>query len=275
MDDVDMTQLLQALLQRLTARSREVSAAAQEHGHATPSSAVGARLLAGAVGSADADHEAQAPRDNGGTLPGGGHLQLLEPFEHEATSLEEVTEMLQRGLSGEYFDQIMEFAMRLPEHDDIGDILERIYDQAVAAGALTPLPEDSDQHHEDDDMLAEAEQIFYQALAAEVLIPLPEWLDLRDNDGVDGGRGFGGGVPASSGVVAGLEKRKYERSDQDEDSQCPICLMDYAVDDDLCVMPCKHGFHHECLAGWLARSCLCPLCRHVLMPSEEQDVRHI
>lgn len=75
----------------------------------------------------------EAPRDNGATLPGGGYLQLFEPlFEHEA-SPEEVTEMLQRGLSSEFFDQIMEFALRLPEDDDIGDILERIYDQAVAA----------------------------------------------------------------------------------------------------------------------------------------------
>jgi hypothetical protein len=290
-DNVDMTQRLQGLLQRLTARlsTREASAA-QDHGHATQPSAVGGgrRPVAGAVvGSAD-DHD--APRDNGGTLlPGGGHLQLLEPFEQEATSLAEVTEMLRRGLSrsDEFFDQnqIMEFAMRLRDDDDIGDILERIYDHAVAAGVLPPLPaaEDSDQRHhnnnddDDDDMLEE--QIFYQALAAEVLIPLPEWLDQRGNDGVDD-RGFvGGGVPASSaGVVAGLEKRKYQRSSagqDDGDNQCPICLMDYVLDDDLCVMPCKHAFHHECLAGWLARSCLCPLCRHVLMPSEEeQDVRH-
>nr|CAB3490913.1 unnamed protein product [Digitaria exilis] len=46
---------------------------------------------------------------------------------------------------------------------------------------------------------------------------------------------------------------------------CAICLEDSEVgDDDMSVMPCSHRFHDGCIAEWLARSRLCPCCRHAL-----------
>jgi hypothetical protein len=85
--------------------------------------------------------------------------------------------------------------------------------------------------------------------------------------------GFGG-VPACTEVIAGLAKQKYNRSagEEEDDEECSICMMDYAVDDYQSVMPCKHRFHQKCLAGWLALSNFCPLCRHMLPPAEEQEV---
>ncbi|CAN6348934.1 unnamed protein product [Urochloa humidicola] len=82
--------------------------------------------------------------------------------------------------------------------------------------------------------------------------------------------GFGG-IPACAEVVAGLDKAKYNGSG-DDDNECAICMMEYAIDEDQSVMPCKHRFHQKCLAGWLALSHFCPLCRHVL-PVEKQDVQ--
>ncbi|KAL6595497.1 hypothetical protein ACP70R_047837 [Stipagrostis hirtigluma subsp. patula] len=80
-----------------------------------------------------------------------------------------------------------------------------------------------------------------------------------------GGGGFGA-VPASAAAIAGLEKQTYRSSDR----ECVICMKEYEAGSELSVMPCehRHRFHRRCLAEWLARSNLCPLCRHAL-PREE------
>ncbi|KAL6640793.1 hypothetical protein ACP70R_021916 [Stipagrostis hirtigluma subsp. patula] len=80
-----------------------------------------------------------------------------------------------------------------------------------------------------------------------------------------GGGGFGA-VPASAAAIAGLEKQTYRSSDR----ECVICMKEYEAGSELSVMPCehKHRFHRRCLAEWLARSNLCPLCRHAL-PRDE------
>ncbi|KAF0896529.1 hypothetical protein E2562_024385 [Oryza meyeriana var. granulata] len=83
--------------------------------------------------------------------------------------------------------------------------------------------------------------------------------------------------PASSAAVAALEKRKHggggASASPSATGQCVICLEDYEAGDDLSVMPCsdRHSFHQACLADWLARSRLCPLCRHVLSDEEHDD----
>jgi hypothetical protein len=66
---------------------------------------------------------------------------------------------------------------------------------------------------------------------------------------------------------------EYQKDLGDGDhNECPICLEDYAPDDDLSVMPCTYGhrYHQDCLAAWLERSHLCPLCRHALPTDQEQ-----
>ena len=83
-------------------------------------------------------------------------------------------------------------------------------------------------------------------VASEASLPLPRWSPVsRSKDTADHRR---------QGMT-------------DDDDECPICMMDYEVDDEQSVMPCKHRFHDKCLAGWLANSHLCPLCRHAL-PTE-------
>jgi hypothetical protein len=49
-------------------------------------------------------------------------------------------------------------------------------------------------------------------------------------------------------------------------------MVDYEAGDEISVMPCtkRHMFHVECLGEWLARSHLCPLCRHAL-PTEVHE----
>ncbi|XP_006663210.1 E3 ubiquitin-protein ligase RING1-like [Oryza brachyantha] len=82
--------------------------------------------------------------------------------------------------------------------------------------------------------------------------------------------------PASAAAVAALEKRKHvggqaAAASPSAAAQCVICMENYEVGDDLSVMPCsdKHSFHQRCLAEWLARSRLCPLCRKELTDDDD------
>ena len=86
------------------------------------------------------------------------------------------------------------------------------------------------------------------------------------DDDVEGGRGFGSGSSSSGGVAAAW---------QGEATDCPICMEDYAADDLVAVLPCKHLVHKECLLSWAkacatstssrgARIATCPLCKQAL-----------
>mmetsp|Transcript_9891 Transcript_9891/g.14874 ORF Transcript_9891/g.14874 Transcript_9891/m.14874 type:complete len:199 (+) Transcript_9891:92-688(+) len=47
--------------------------------------------------------------------------------------------------------------------------------------------------------------------------------------------------------------------------QCPICIDEYQIGDDICSSPnkkeCTHKFHVECMTEWLLKHNNCPLCR--------------
>ncbi|KAL3819658.1 hypothetical protein ACJIZ3_005563 [Penstemon smallii] len=52
---------------------------------------------------------------------------------------------------------------------------------------------------------------------------------------------------------------------QPEDSECCICLYKYMDGTELTTLPCKHHFHHECIAKWLRINATCPLCKHNIL----------
>ncbi|CAO3575134.1 unnamed protein product [Mortierella alpina] len=45
------------------------------------------------------------------------------------------------------------------------------------------------------------------------------------------------------------------------DENCTICLQTYDILDLLRTLPCRHGFHVECIDTWLQTSAQCPICR--------------
>ncbi|CAN6339298.1 unnamed protein product [Urochloa humidicola] len=56
-----------------------------------------------------------------------------------------------------------------------------------------------------------------------------------------------------------------------EGEECAICLQCFLSDDTLRAIPCSHTFHQHCISQWLRRNPVCPLCRHRLVPEEEED----
>ena len=66
---------------------------------------------------------------------------------------------------------------------------------------------------------------------------------------------------------------QLERSDSgtaiSHNATCAICLEDFNKNDIAQELPCKHMFHKECLAGWLAtRHRTCPTCRNLINSGE-------
>lgn len=46
------------------------------------------------------------------------------------------------------------------------------------------------------------------------------------------------------------------------DDDCPICQEEAVGGDEMCVLPCRHTYHKECIAAWLQRRANCPTCRY-------------
>jgi hypothetical protein len=65
----------------------------------------------------------------------------------------------------------------------------------------------------------------------------------------------------------------------DSRKQCPICIDEYEIGDEICSSPneeCPHVFHVDCMTQWLLKHGDCPLCRaDYLEPSKKADgIRH-
>lgn len=45
---------------------------------------------------------------------------------------------------------------------------------------------------------------------------------------------------------------------------CPICLEEVSLTDDLIQLPCEHGFHSHCIDAWFDKKSFCPICRKTI-----------
>jgi len=64
----------------------------------------------------------------------------------------------------------------------------------------------------------------------------------------------------------------------DSKKQCPICLDDYDIGDEICSSPnheCPHVFHVACMSEWLMKRNECPLCRadYLKVSNDEEEGR--
>lgn len=42
--------------------------------------------------------------------------------------------------------------------------------------------------------------------------------------------------------------------------RCAICMIDFEPQEEIRYLPCRHGYHADCIDGWLLRSFTCPSC---------------
>lgn len=77
-----------------------------------------------------------------------------------------------------------------------------------------------------------------------------------------------GGACAAPGARAifGLQVDNDE-----EDRACEICQSGYSEDDEVLPLPCKHFFHKDCITKWFAMRRTCPMCRHPVVPLDEDE----
>jgi len=54
--------------------------------------------------------------------------------------------------------------------------------------------------------------------------------------------------------------------------RCPVCLMDYDIEEEVLKLPCNHIYHKECIKTWLKQANTCCVCRHELPKEEEETI---
>lgn len=72
-----------------------------------------------------------------------------------------------------------------------------------------------------------------------------------------------GSPPTDEAFVDELKPVTYKRGDCVEET-CSICLDDLEDGQDVMILPCRHGFHPDCISPWLKMHSECPICRHKL-----------
>ncbi|CAN0927329.1 RING-H2 finger protein ATL80 [Linum grandiflorum] len=95
----------------------------------------------------------------------------------------------------------------------------------------------------------------------------------------DGGGGAEGGhhppprpSAANKGIkkkiLRSLPKQTFSADYAAKFSDCAICLAEFAVGDEIRLLPqCGHGFHVNCIDTWLGSHSSCPSCRQILVAS--------
>ncbi|CDW83560.1 ring domain possible 4 transmembrane domains [Stylonychia lemnae] len=59
-----------------------------------------------------------------------------------------------------------------------------------------------------------------------------------------------------------MEIERPNQQDIEIDMSCPICLNDFNEQSVITPLPCQsHFYHHQCIASWLKKNCVCPICR--------------
>ena len=46
------------------------------------------------------------------------------------------------------------------------------------------------------------------------------------------------------------------------ESACPICLIEFQLQESIKRLPCGHLLHSQCMNEWFRRTKTCPMCRH-------------
>ncbi|CAK9163404.1 unnamed protein product [Ilex paraguariensis] len=69
---------------------------------------------------------------------------------------------------------------------------------------------------------------------------------------------------ATKSSIEVLKKVTLKLDDSCSKRECAICLETFCAGLEVTRMPCSHMFHGNCIARWLEKSSLCPLCRFAM-----------
>ncbi|KAI7816324.1 hypothetical protein BC939DRAFT_469498 [Gamsiella multidivaricata] len=81
-----------------------------------------------------------------------------------------------------------------------------------------------------------------------------------------------GPVGATDEIIDNIPHHKLTDEELEAKTECSVCKDEFAKEDNLLQLPCKHIFHEDCIKPWLKVSGTCPTCRFSLVSGS--DERH-
>nr|GEX88637.1 calmodulin-7-like isoform X2 [Tanacetum cinerariifolium] len=72
--------------------------------------------------------------------------------------------------------------------------------------------------------------------------------------------------PSSKSSIDGIPTVKVSKKDIRSDSHCAVCKEKLVLKSSAKKLPCKHLYHSDCIAPWLAQVNSCPVCRREVTP---------
>ncbi|KAF9909197.1 hypothetical protein EC991_008958 [Linnemannia zychae] len=78
-----------------------------------------------------------------------------------------------------------------------------------------------------------------------------------------------GPVGATDEIINAIPKHTLTDEELDAKTECSVCKDEFAKEDNLLQLPCKHIFHEDCIKPWLKVSGTCPTCRFSLVGGQD------
>ncbi|KAL9556353.1 hypothetical protein MBANPS3_001904 [Mucor bainieri] len=76
--------------------------------------------------------------------------------------------------------------------------------------------------------------------------------------------------PAPEQVIESLQKRPLTDKEKSQETDCAVCKDQFESQEQVIELPCEHIFHDECIKPWLKLNSTCPVCRHSVLPDQQE-----